>query len=159
MAVVWITNATEHAFCTWVVDPPGYDEPTRIITAIWLPSFMMQKPMQGYGQVPNPTMTFCIPGITFCHGTVTPDSPCHYGAGWRDFCGLLSSVDKDGVLDRGPCWGIFMYHYGHHTTNLVKSLIGCIINAGILPLANHYFGTDFEATLGSHEAYITSLNS
>jgi hypothetical protein len=111
MAVARIPNTTEHAFSAQVVNPPGYVEPARIVTAIWLPSFMMQKPMQGYGQVPTPTMTFHIPSITFCHGTVDPNSPCCYGAGQRDFCGKSSSVDKDGVLDKGPRWGIYMYHY------------------------------------------------
>jgi len=47
-------------------------ETHHIITAIWLPSFMMQKPMQRYGQVPTPIMTFRIPGITFCHSAVNP---------------------------------------------------------------------------------------
>jgi hypothetical protein len=67
-------------------------------------------------------------------------------------------VDKDGVLDRGPHWGIFMYHYGHHMTNLVISLVGRIIYARILPLANHYFGTEFEATLGSHDAHCDRIS-
>jgi hypothetical protein len=158
--VARIPNTTEHAFFAQVVNPPGYVEPTCIITAIWLPSFMMQKPMQGYGHVPAPTMTFHIPSIMFCHGTVDPDSPCCYGAGRRDFCGELSSVDKDGVLDKGPRWGIFIYHYGHHTTNLVHSLVGCIIHAGILPLGNHYFGDEFDAPLGSrsHEAYCQRIS-
>jgi hypothetical protein len=80
MAVACSFTATKHAFCVQVVNPPGYVEPAGIVTAIWLPSFMMQKPMQGYGQVPTPTITFCIPGVMFCHGTVHPDSPCHYGA-------------------------------------------------------------------------------
>ncbi len=68
MAMAWTIHAIEHAFCTQVVDPPGYNEPACTITAVWLPSFMMHRPMQGYGPVPIPTMTFCIPRIMFCHG-------------------------------------------------------------------------------------------
>jgi hypothetical protein len=41
MAVARIPNTTEHAFSAQVVNPPGYVEPARIVTAIWLPSFMI----------------------------------------------------------------------------------------------------------------------
>jgi hypothetical protein len=109
--------------------------------------------MNGYGRSLTPTMTFHIPGIMFCHGTLDPDSPCRSGAGRCDFTGKLSCIDKDGVLDMGPRWGIFMYPHCHSVTNLVNSIVGHILYDGVLPLGKHFFQREFEASDASHVAY------
>jgi hypothetical protein len=98
-------------------------------------------------------MTFHIPGITFCHGTLDPDSPCHFGAGRHDFSGKLSCIDKDGILDMSPCWGIFRYPHRHSVINLVHSIVGHILYDGILPLGKHFFQREFEASDMSQVAY------
>jgi hypothetical protein len=56
--------------------------------------------MNGYGRSLTPMMTFHIPGITFCHGTPDLDSPCHFGAGRRNFSGKLSCIDEDTKKER-----------------------------------------------------------
>jgi hypothetical protein len=149
-AVARNVTVAEHAFCAQVVEKSVIVEPRRIVAAVWLPAFMALRPMNGYGRSLTPTMTFHIPGITFCHGTLDPDSPCRFGAGHRDFTGKLSCIDKDGVLDMGPRWGIFMYPHRHSATN---SIVDHILYDGVLPLGKHFFQREFEASDASHAAY------
>lgn len=158
MAVARNVTAAEHAFCTQVVEKSVIVEPRRIVAAVWLPAFMTLRPMNGFGRSSTPTMTFHIPGITFCHGTLDPDSPCRFGAGRRDFTGKLSCIDKDGVLDMGPRWGIFMYPHCHSATNLVTSIVDHILYDGVLPLGKHFFQREFEASDASHAAYCQRIS-
>ena len=64
--------------------------------------------------------------------------------------GQLSCIDKDGVLDMGPHWGIFMYPHRHSATN---SIVDHILYDGVLPLGKHFFQREFEASDASHAAY------
>jgi hypothetical protein len=153
MAVACSITATKHAFCVQAVNKPVIVEPRQIVAAVWLPSFMVLQPMNGYGQSLTPMMTFRIPGITFCHGTIDLYSPCCFGAGRRDFSGKLSCIDKDGVLDMGPHWGIFLYPHCHSATDLVHSIGGHILYDGIIPLGKHFFQREFDASEVSHVAY------
>ena len=158
MAVARNVTAAEHAFCTQVVEKSVIVEPRRIVAAVWLPAFMTLRPMNGFGRSSTPTMTFHIPGITFCHGTLDPDSPCRFGAGRRDFTGKLSCIDKDGVLDMGPRWGIFMYPHRHSAANLITAIVDHILYDGVLPLGKHFFQREFEASDASHAAYCQRIS-
>jgi hypothetical protein len=83
-------NATEFAFCTQVVDPPGYyNAPERIVAAVWLLSFMHFWPHQGYAISTTPLLTFLVPAATYCSGTTALMLPITLGAIRRDMCGIL----------------------------------------------------------------------
>jgi hypothetical protein len=61
-------NATEFAFCMWMVDPPSYYNALEMtVMAEWLPSFMRSKDMITY-LVP-PLLMFQIPAATYCSVT------------------------------------------------------------------------------------------